>query len=201
MKRSAARVGRALATALPWLAGAAAILVVGVAAMPLRGHLAGVSGLAPPGPFARPVRAADRVPIDGMIALAPFGRPAEPALPSQARAPAVELTLHGVVVATAPGASRAILSGPSLPAAGFSVGEQVTGGVSLDAVFGDHVVVRVDGRPETLAFADPQQGAERMAEPGPAAGPAPVPAEAPGDGFAALKALLADAGGGAVAPR
>ncbi len=184
-------MGRLPLAGLVWLSGAAASVSIGVAALPLPAHFAGVSGLAAPDLPAAPVEA-DKVSLDAIIALAPFGRAAEPAPPTpEARETAADLTLHGVVLATAPEASSAIISASSGPAEIYTVGRPITAGVSLDAVFGDHVVVRIDGEPETLGFPEPANLASAGSAP-PAAAVA-TPAAAPDEGFAALHAILAAA--------
>ena len=121
-------VRRVSAAWLVWLAAALAAVSVGLAAAPLPGRFAGDSGLPPPEPVRREDAAEARVSLDAILALSPFGRIAQPAEPApEAQETELGLTLHGVVIATRPEASSAIVSGPSEPARSYTVGQAVAG--------------------------------------------------------------------------
>lgn len=135
-----------------WAAAAIAAVSVGLAAGPLPWRFAGESGL--PAPEAGPA-AAERVSVDGILALAPFGRLVQPETPAApASETALGLVLHGVVIAARPEASSAMISGPSEPLRSYTVGQAVAEGATLSEVQGDHVVLAVDGRAEILSFPD-----------------------------------------------
>ena len=67
-----------------------------------------------------------------------------------------------MAIAAAPGKSSAIVSSDGGPARVYLVGAAITDTATLEAVFSDHVVLRVDGNPETLSF--PQAGARCRCE-------------------------------------
>ena len=146
---------------LVWPVAALAAASIGLAAWPLAGRFAGESGLPPPEPVTRE-DAAEPASLDAILALGPFGRvipPVEPA--AKAQETELGLMLHGVVIATRPEASRAIVSGPSEPARSYGVGQAVAGDATLVEVERDRVVLDVGGRRETLSFPE-----ARGAEPG-----------------------------------
>lgn len=184
--------------AIVWMAAAGAIASIGVAAAPLPGHFAGISGLPPPTPV--PVQTTQPVSIEAIIALAPFGRAAAPAPPATEKATiAADLRLHGVVIANPPAASSAIISVSPGPAQVYAVGQQISGQRvtdvgSLKAVFRDHVLLLIEGHEATLAL-------PRLEEVASEAGPAALAVDSEatsavdtGD-FSALHALLAKGGG------
>ena len=144
---------RVSATWLVWSSAALAVVSVGLAAAPLPGRFAGDSGLPRPEPVAREDAAEAGASLDAILALSPFGRIAPPAEPEpEARRTDLGLTLHGVVIATRPEASSAIVSGASEPARSYAVGQSVADGATLVEVERDHVVLDVAGRRETLSF-------------------------------------------------
>lgn len=160
---------RATAT-LFWLTAALAAVSVGLAAGPLAWRFAGESGLPPPpaaGPEAPRAAAAS---IDPILALSPFGRLARAAPAAPVEETDLGLTLNGVVIGGAGGASRAIVTGPEGPAASYAVGQEVAPGAILAEVRADQVVLLVDGARETLSF--------------------PERRDASGGGVAALRALV-----------
>lgn len=144
------------ATALFWPAVALAVASVVLAAALLAWRLAGESGLPPPAPPEGTEEEAGSASLDAILQLSPFGRAAAPAA-IIAPETTLALTLHGVAIAAPPGTSSAIVSYGSEPPRVYAVGEAVTDSATLEAVFGDHVVLRVNGSPETLSF--PQAGA------------------------------------------
>jgi general secretion pathway protein C len=164
-----------------WLFGAAMAAGLGAAAAPVVWHLAGElpEGAAPavaaPPPAAAGEAGVDLAPV---LALAPFGRPAEAPAAAPEAAPeavgvpatALGLTLLGVTLADRPDASRAIIAGGDLAVASYAPGAAVSAGAVLAEVRADHVILEVGGRREALAFADAMPGA------GPGAGPGAPPA-------------------------
>lgn len=146
------------AKALFWPAVVLAVVSIGLAAARLPSRFAGDSGLPPPATVQGEGAAPGSVSLDSILRLAPFRRLGGPL---EAEAPAAEttlvLTLHGVAIAAAPGKSSAIVSSDGGPARVYLVGAAITDTATLEAVFSDHVVLRVNGTPETLSF--PQAGA------------------------------------------
>jgi general secretion pathway protein C len=138
--------------ALVWAAAAVAAASIGLAAIPLPRRFAGDSGLPPPQPGILDAAPQPDL-VESILAWAPFGRPA-PAEDGPAPETSLGLTLHGVVIATDPEPSSAILSGASAPAQSYAVGQEIAPGAMLAEVHGDHVVLIVQGRRETLAFPD-----------------------------------------------
>ena len=144
---------RVSAKGIVWAVAAFAAVTVGLHAGPLPWRFAGESGLGAPDPasFARsPEEVAS---IEPILALAPFGRITRAVEPDAvAEETALGLVLHGVVIATRPEGSSAIISTPDQPARAYAVGETVTPEASLADVQPDHVVLLVDGRSEILSF-------------------------------------------------
>ncbi len=160
------------------LAAAVAAISVGLAAGPLPWRFAGDSGLPAPDAVPPAGEKAASISIDPIIALSPFGRlpqAADPA-PQAQEETSLGLTLLGVVISTDPASSSAILSSELEPATVYVVGDSVASTAVLDSVFVDHVVLKVDGRQETLSFPENIQS--------PAAAPDPVTS-----GVDALRAL------------
>lgn len=155
--------------ALLWLTIALAAVSVGLAAGPLPWRFAGESGLPAPAPQAPGAPAVEPVSLDPILALSPFGRLAEPALPEAAVETSLGLTLHGVVIAARPDASSAIISSESEPARAYSVGQSVTDAASLAEVESDHVVLSVGDRREILSFPETRRGAASSGDSGVAA--------------------------------
>ena len=121
----------------------------------------------------------------------------------------IGLTLHGVVIAANEESSSAIISGGLEQAQIYFVGDAITSGASLDAVFGDHVVLSINGQVETLSFpkahsrrVTPAGTSGDVTEPLPNAA-VPDDADLPAgeqeslasEGLSALRALLASARG------
>ncbi len=147
-------MSRASTRRLLWIAAGIVAISVGLALgrSPWR---SGETGQPAPGPATTQTGAPAPVALDPIIALSPFGRVAEPAAPEpepETEETALNLVLLGVVIATDPKRSTAILEGGTGPSRVYTVGAEVASGATLDAVFVDHVVLRVDGTPETLSF-------------------------------------------------
>ena len=138
---------------LVWLGAALAAISVGLAAAPLPRRFDGESGLPRPAPVTLEAAAETPASLDSILALRPFGRIARPAEPAPAaQETELGLTLHGVLIAAAPAASRAIVSGPSEPARSYAVGQTIAEAATLVEVGRDRVVLDVGGRRETLSF-------------------------------------------------
>ncbi len=145
------------AGSLIWLAIILAGVSIGIASIPLPRRLAGESGLPQPAPLGQPGEPAAAVSIDPILELSPFGRLIHATTAgSEAQETSLGLILHGVVIAARPEESSAIVSGPADRARVYRVGEDITTSASLDAVFGDHVVLQVGERSETLSFPKPE---------------------------------------------
>ena len=173
-RRAGAAVNRPSRRGLLWIAAAVVAVAAGIAAGPLAWRLAGGGRPPAPGPAAQQDGGAAPVALDPIIALSPFGRVAEPPAPEPERQETgLSLVLLGVVIATDPRASTAILEGGSGPSRVYVVGAEVAPGATLEAVFVDHVTLRVDGRVETLSFPNATGGA---APPPPARPRTPPPA-------------------------
>ncbi len=169
------------AASLFWIATGCAVLSIFVAAAPLPRRFAGDSGLPPPASTPPPAASAEPVSIDPILQLSPFGR----IIRAVSGAPAPQettsgLILHGVVIATRPENSTAIVSGPGVPARVYHIGETIIGSTSIETVFVDHVMLLVDGRPESLSF--PQAGTTDARSPA-----------APDEDLDALRELIAGA--------
>ena len=156
---------------LLWIVAGLAAISVGLAAGPLPWRFAGESGLPPPPPVAAPGGAAPEVSLDPIIALSPFGRPeAAPEPEPEVQETSLGLVLLGVVIASDPAQSTAILEGGIGPSRVYAVGDQVADNAVLSAVHVDRVVLDVDGHLESLSFPP--------SVPGAAPAPPPPPPEA-----------------------
>lgn len=106
--------------------------------------------------------------LDTIEALAPFGspaRPAPPATPPSAQpAPAAltaGLTLRGVIQATPPSASRALIQDAKAAAArdrvtrAYGIGDSIRPGLALRSIAGDHVTVGADTQAAILKLVKP----------------------------------------------
>lgn len=153
-----------------WIVAGLAAISVGIAAGPLPWRFLGESGLPPPAPVGAAGGAPPAVSLDPIIALSPFGRPEAEAEPEpEVQETSLGLVLLGVVIATDPADSTAILEGGIGPSRVYAVGDRVADNALLAAVYVDHVVLDVDGHPESLSFPPSVAGA--------AAPPPPLPAE------------------------
>jgi general secretion pathway protein C len=172
--------------ALLWAGAALVAIAVGIAAGPLPWRL-NRGGTPAPGPASPQAGKAAPPSLDPIIALSPFGREAEPpAAEPESPETSLSLVLLGVVIATDPKASTAILEGGAGPSRVYSVGKEVAPGATLEAVYRDHVELRVDGQVETLNF--PASTASAAAPPPPPVEPAPADPGATGSGIADLVA-------------
>jgi general secretion pathway protein C len=167
--------------ALVWAAAGLALLSIALAARPLPGRFAGDSGLPAPGPAPAGDTAEAEVSVEAILAFAPFGEHARPVDEAPAEETALGLTLLGVVVATRPEGSGAIVAGGPGPVRTYAVGQEVAPGATLAEVHGDHVVLVVGDRRETLSFPERRDAA-------------PVPAAPQESGVDALRALVTGSG-------
>lgn len=147
-----------------WLAAGLAAVSIGLAATPLPRRFAGDSGLPPPPAATSESPAGTEVPIDPILALAPFGRTVGADASPSGETP-LGLTLHGVVIAGQGQASRAILSGPAGPARAYAVGAEVAPGTILAAAEADRVTLATGDRRETLGFPQRRAAEATAAEP------------------------------------
>lgn len=129
--------------------------------------------------FAKPAQPVDLRPI---LTLAPFGAPTSSDQPLQASS--TNLVLRGVILASHPESSAAIIADAGGEPRPFSIGEAMPGGAVLDSVAADHVVLLLGGQRERLSFPDSQSSAGvaaiRATITGMPAGPAATAATAPG---------------------
>lgn len=135
---------------LIWFIAALGAASVGLAAMPVVLRLTGDPAILP----ADPVPASDPAPRPDLTAIldfAPFGRVAAP-VDQTATETALGLTLHGVTLTKTASGSQAIIAGGDLAVGSYRIGAAITAGAELVEVYPDHVVLRVDGRLQTLSF-------------------------------------------------
>ncbi len=148
-------------------AGAAVVVMLALAAMPLASDLTHDDGRA----LAAVVPAPPPPPLDltPLKRLAPFGRASggtgDPA--------SLGLALRGIVLARPASASVALIAAGAGPAHGYSVGAALPGGAVLDAVEADLVVLRVGGDLVTLGLPGAPRGGPPAAEATAAAAPPP----------------------------
>ena len=117
---------------------------------------------------ARPARPVDLGPL---IAATPFGD----AAPIAAQTSNQPLTLRGILLAVPREASTALIQIGDAPPSAFGIGQAVGGG-TIDAITLDHILLRVGGGQQILAFPTP---AGSTPSPGIAAAGAPAPTSAP----------------------
>ena len=141
--------------AIIWIAAGLCAISVGVAAGPVTWRLSGESGQAIGSAVAPPPGEAARTDLSPILAYAPFGSPAaSEAVPQVVGETGLGLTLLGVTLSTPANQSRAIIAGgDSGRAESYAVGSDITANASLADVTRTHVVLKVDGRMETLSFA------------------------------------------------
>ncbi|MFC7301128.1 type II secretion system protein N [Cognatiluteimonas weifangensis] len=93
----------------------------------------------------------------------------------QIAATTLALTLRGIVGSTVPGLATAVIAGQEQQDVGYHVGDTLPGGGVLDAIHADHVVIRNQGRRESLALSDKRAAAAdatgALAPSQPASGP------------------------------
>ncbi|MES2665544.1 MAG: type II secretion system protein N [Pseudomonadota bacterium] len=132
----------------------AAMASLALAARPLVQRLtAGPAPLAAPQPalLPQPFRA-DLGPV---LAFAPFGSTTAPKAAADTAVPVetqTGLTLLGITLARPATASRAIIAGGDTAVGSYAIGAWVSSGIELAGVKESHVVLRVNGRLETLTF-------------------------------------------------
>lgn len=110
---------------------------------------------APPALPTQLAAAMDRADLGPVLAFAPFGSADAPEVTTTDEAPVATqtgLTLLGITLASPASASRAIISGGETAVDSYAIGAWVASGVELAGVNPTHVVLRVNGRLETLAF-------------------------------------------------
>lgn len=164
------------------LAVAGLTLAVSIAAAELTWRLTGHGPIGPLAAAASPAPGAARPEIDlaPIRELAPFGRVVQPAAPAEAvRETSLGLTLRGVLVASDPRRSTAVIEDAEREVGSYRVGDEVAGATVVD-VERDVVALDVDGRRETLSF--PEAGAKAAS------------------GAAAIRAKLTGAGASGSAP-
>lgn len=110
-----------------------------------------------------------------LLALAPFGRVSA----AQAPATGLGIQLRGIVLAHPRAASTALISTAGGQPRPFAVGQMPAGGGVIEEIAVDHVLLRVNGRLEMLAF--PKFSAAQVG-----GAPSPAVAVAPSAGGAAL---------------
>ncbi len=156
------------------LSTGAVIVSVAIALGGLTWRLAGFAGTAAPaiGPAAPP--AAGPADVAAAIAFAPFGRDTGGA----ASPTALPLELHGVVLATPRAASTALIAPAGGRPIAYAIGQSV-GGATIDDIAMDHVLLRVSGRAELLAF--PRFGAPAASATAASPMPSPLPPGGPSD--------------------
>ena len=83
-----------------------------------------------------------------------FGQPPLPVNPKadvrHAPPTRLKLQLRGVVLTEEPGDARAIIAVPGSPERAYALGAQIPGGATLEEFYPDQVILRRDGRYETL---------------------------------------------------
>lgn len=145
----------------PSLAVLAATMAVtghlGFSAAEVTWHAMGLThGTAIPGTVAAEVARTAPRDISGILALAPFGRPAEPTqteTDAKPQAP-LKLVLHGVVVADPSAGSIAYIAHSGKPAEAFRIDDVVAPGAVLRAVKAEHVVLELGSLRQILRFPD-----------------------------------------------
>lgn len=119
----------------------------------------------------------------------------------QIAATTLALTLRGIVGSTVPALATAVIAGQGQQDVGYHVGDTLPGGGVLDAIHADHVVIRNQGRRESLALSDKRGAAADAAgalapsqpasEPASSAAPPSASAPAAATASAAAPALAA----------
>ncbi len=170
---------------LVWALALASVASVGLAAKPVVSRFAEADRVwqalsAQPRP-ANP--APDRVSLQPVLDLAPFGRAVAEvtAAPAGAAESAAGMALQGVVVGATPAASMAIISIDGAAGTSFRVGDRVAGDRVLQTIAPGHVTLAAAGRLETLAF--PDSAPDTLS-----AGESPDQGAAPSDSF--LRTLI-----------
>ena len=195
-----------LARAALWGGAAFCAVSLGWTAAPVIWRLKGESGQIIPPPSAAPDEPATQTDLEPLLAFAPFGQDSMPVSEPQATGESsLGLVLLGVTIGNPASASRAIISGGDTPVASYPIGARITANADLAEVNGDHVVLRVNGQPETLSFtkrpeaAAPDAG-NNLRNPAPTAQPQSVAAPDPASPLEEMiaqyrEALDADPGG------
>ncbi|HKY90327.1 MAG TPA: type II secretion system protein GspC [Nevskiaceae bacterium] len=154
--RSYERYGRHL----PRVAEVVLVVLVAQAAAALMWKLIPVPATAawtPPTPMVDPTQGGgNRGPnVDAIMSAHLFGQyvpPSDPALDAMSEAPDthLNLTLMGILAATADRGSRALIAASNGEENPFAIGDDVVRGVTLQAIFPDRVILSRNGQLETL---------------------------------------------------
>jgi general secretion pathway protein C len=141
-----------------WVVACGAAISLGVTAAPVIWHVLGEVETGVP---VRTAPADDAPPppadVSPILVFAPFGSAvpvAAPVVVAEVQQTQLGLTLLGIALATPAAASRAIIAGGDLPVSSYAIGSQITAAVTLAEVYPDHVVLMVNGTPETLFFVE-----------------------------------------------
>ncbi|UWQ23170.1 type II secretion system protein N [Jannaschia sp. W003] len=126
--------------------------VGGGTAWHLMGHDGTMPAAVPLPPEAAPDAAAPD--LGAIAALNPFGAVPEPEPEAPVAETALDLVLRGVLLNPDPARSLALISADGAPVRSFRPGSEITERAVLDSIAADRVVLRVDGRRETLSFPD-----------------------------------------------
>ncbi len=119
-----------------------------------------------------PVALADRVAAAHL-----FGRANAPAKPVHAPETNLNVTLHGIIAATDPDASRAIISAGSgsSDTKSYAIGADVPGGASIHDIYANRVILSRHGRLETLKLPQSKSSNGSGIARAPSAHPQPPP--------------------------
>ena len=141
-----------------WFFALLAAISLGVSAGPVFWRILGETGQAvvlPPAD-ASPAQSASRADLNPIIAFSPFGAVAvveeQPSLVGET---SLGLILLGVTIGNPVSASRAIIKAGGDQVQSYSIGANVTDTAQLTEINTDHVVLKVEGRLETLSFIPP----------------------------------------------
>ncbi|MEJ2107977.1 MAG: type II secretion system protein N, partial [Acidiferrobacteraceae bacterium] len=112
---------------------------------------------------------------DALVSAHLFGKADVAATPALDSIPvsSLNLVLNGII--SAGNDSHALISVNGGEQAPFAVGDEVTTGVTLAAVYDDRVIISRGGKKESLLMYEDTGGSSAAALPSPAAGPAVVP--------------------------
>jgi general secretion pathway protein C len=183
--RAAAALNERYGRLLPGLAAAVFALLLGRAAADLVWALVPVPEDArwrpPPAPAVAARGSAD-VDVNAIVRAGLFGRyqaaPTSDASMLSAPETPLNLTLLGLLADDRDAYSRALIAVQNGEEKGFAIGDDVTRGVTLQAIFPDRVILSRNGRLETLRLERDKPG---TAAPASAAYAAPTPAPAAAD--------------------
>lgn len=129
-------------------------VLLGLTGGPLVWHLNGETGNLAPVPHPIAVTDVAETPVSRILALAPFGSAAAPAVAPSATVleSTLGLTLMGVMIADPSTRSRAIIAGQDGTSRGYGIGELVTSEAILAEVHDTDVVLLVNDQQQILSF-------------------------------------------------